>query len=64
MEKLTEESLDAQRVAHEAFDRMRRARDRGTGCHLTADMIFALNTTFLGEVMSDTSHVSALKDQS
>lgn len=40
-------------LAHDALDRMKRAYDRGTGCHLTAEMIAALNITFLGEVWND-----------
>lgn len=39
-------------AAHNAFNRMRRAAQRGTGCHLTAEMIAALECTFLGEVWS------------
>jgi len=39
-------------LAQDAFTRMARAHDRGTGCHLTADMIAALSVTFLGEVWS------------
>jgi len=42
--------MDAAAKAHRAFDRMRRAHERGTGCHLTAEMIAALGITFLGEV--------------
>jgi hypothetical protein len=38
--------------AHDAFNRMKRAHDRKTGCHLTAQMIEALSITFLGEVWS------------
>lgn len=40
-------------LAHKAVDRMKRASDRGTGCHLTADMIRELNLTFLGQVWSE-----------
>lgn len=35
--------------AHDALNRMRRAYNRGTGCHLTAEMIEALGRTFLAE---------------
>lgn len=38
--------------AHDALNRMKRAHDRGTGCHLTAEMVEALYLTFLGEVWS------------
>lgn len=40
-------------LAHKAFDRMKRARDRGTGCYLTADMIHELGITFLGQVWDE-----------
>jgi hypothetical protein len=40
---------DPMKLAHDALDRMRRAHERGTGCHLTADMVFGLSVTFLGE---------------
>jgi hypothetical protein len=40
-------------LAHDAFNRMKRAHERGTGCHLTAEMIAALSVTFMGEVWSD-----------
>ena len=40
-------------LAHDALNRMARASRRGTGCHLTADMIAALERTFLGEVWSE-----------
>lgn len=36
--------------AHDALNRMKRAHDRGTGCHLTRDMIASLYLTFFGEV--------------
>lgn len=39
--------------AHDALDRMRRAHQRGTGCHLTAEMIAALGVTFLGQAWSE-----------
>jgi hypothetical protein len=38
--------------AQDAFDRMYRASKRGTGCHLTAEMIAELGLTFLGEIWS------------
>lgn len=36
-----------------ALDRMNRAHRRGTGCHLTAEMIASLHLSFLGEVWAD-----------
>ena len=39
--------------AHNALDRMKRASDRGTGCHLTAAMIAELRLTFLGEIWDE-----------
>ena len=41
--------MDWNVLANQALDRMRRAHIRGTGCHLTAEMIVALGVTFLGE---------------
>ena len=38
---------------HDALDRMRRAHERGTGCHLTAEMIGALGCTFLAQTWSE-----------
>ncbi|MBY3162079.1 hypothetical protein HFO65_15705 [Rhizobium laguerreae] len=46
----TEDSFD---LAHKALDRMKRASDRGTGCHLTAEMIAALSVTFLGQTWDE-----------
>lgn len=37
------------RLQGEALSRMRRASERGTGCHLTADMIGALSVSILAE---------------
>lgn len=36
--------------AQDALNRMRRAADRGTGCHLTAAMIESLGLTSIGEM--------------
>lgn len=41
------------KLANDAFDRMKRAHERGTGCHLTAEMIEALSISFLGEVWDE-----------
>lgn len=38
--------------AQDALNRMARAYQRGTGCHLTADMIQALSLTVVGEMWS------------
>lgn len=39
--------------AQDALNRMHRAARRGTGCHLTAEMIAALSLTFLAEIWAD-----------
>lgn len=39
-------------VAQDALNRMRRAHNRGTGCHLTAEMIANLSITVIGEIWS------------
>ncbi|QCO00541.1 hypothetical protein D3093_35445 (plasmid) [Azospirillum argentinense] len=39
--------------AQDALNLMRRAYERKTGCHLTAEMIAALNTTLIGEMWSE-----------
>ncbi|GAA0749678.1 hypothetical protein GCM10009075_38140 [Sphingomonas trueperi] len=49
---------------HDALDRMKRARDRGTGCHLTAEMIAALALSFLGEVWEQEAPLSTHQEQS
>jgi hypothetical protein len=43
---------DALTPAQDALDRMERAYRRGTGCHLTADMIESLGVTLIGEIWS------------
>jgi hypothetical protein len=40
-------------AAQDALNRMRRAHDRGTGCHLTAEMIAGLGTTFLAQTWEE-----------
>jgi hypothetical protein len=47
-------------TAHDAFNRMRRASQRGTGCHLTAEMIAALGETFLAQVWEEDDPRAAL----
>lgn len=48
---------DAERAggdaAQDALNRMKRASDRGTGCHLTAEMIAALNVTTIGAIWEE-----------
>jgi hypothetical protein len=39
-------------AAQDALDRMHRAHGRGTGCHLTAEMIQSLALTAIGEIWS------------
>lgn len=41
------------KVLRAALDRMKRAASRGTGCHLTAEMMRSLKLTFLAEIWSD-----------
>lgn len=48
------------RDAHAALDRMARAHKRGTGCHLTADMIHALGVTMIGQMWGEEN---PLKDE-
>jgi hypothetical protein len=40
-------------IIHDALNRMKRAHDRGTGCHLTPDMIRALGLSMLAEAWSE-----------
>ena len=40
-------------AAHDALNRMKRAADRGTGCHLTAEMIACLKVTKIGSYWED-----------
>jgi hypothetical protein len=40
-------------AAQDAFNRMRRAHERGTGCHLTAEMIAGLAMTQIAEIWSE-----------
>lgn len=51
--------LDA---VHDALNRMRRAHRRGTGCHLTAEMLHAMSVSFIGEIWEEPDP-RALKDQ-
>lgn len=36
--------------AQDALNRLSRAMRRGTGCHLTADMVSGLSITLVGEI--------------
>ncbi len=44
---MSDDSFDA---AQEALNRMRRASQRRTGCHLTAEMIAELSVTKIAEI--------------
>lgn len=44
---------DAGNAQQNAFNRMKRAYDRGTGCHLSADMITALSVTIIGSIWDE-----------
>lgn len=45
--------VETNHLAQDALNRMKRAHDRRTGCHLSADMIEALSVTFLGQIWSE-----------
>ena len=38
---------------HDALNRMKRAHERGTGCHLTAEMIESLSLTIVGSMWNE-----------
>lgn len=38
---------------HDALNRMRRAYERGTGCHLTREMIDSLGLTILAQIWNE-----------
>jgi len=40
-------------LTHDALNRMKRASERGTGCHLTAEMIADLETTIIGQMWTE-----------
>ncbi len=40
-------------LIQDALNRMKRAHDRGTGCHLTAEMIEALAVSSIGQTWSE-----------
>lgn len=39
--------------AQDGLNRMRRAHERGTGCHLTAEMIASLAVTIIGQAWNE-----------
>ena len=41
------------RPDQDALNRMYRAYQHGTGCHLTAEMIYGLSTTLLGQMWAE-----------
>ena len=46
---MADESTHFADTANDALDRLKRAYDRNTGCHLSRDMVAALGLTFLAE---------------
>lgn len=40
-------------LVDDALDRMKRAYERGTGCHLTAEMIQAMGVSIFGDIWSE-----------
>lgn len=50
--------------AHAALNRMRRAHLRGTGCHLSAEMVEALSVTLIGELWEQQDPRKAEGEQS
>ncbi len=48
-----EREEDAFKGSQDALDRMKRAHARGTGCHLTADMIQSLYLTIIGQMWNE-----------
>jgi hypothetical protein len=39
--------------AHDALNKLKRASKRNTGCHLSANEVFALSLTRIGELWDD-----------
>lgn len=48
-------------LCNQALDRMRRASIRGTGCHLTAEMIWALSLSFVGATWNQENYTKGLE---
>ena len=61
---MTPEQIAVFDPAHDALNRMRRAAARGTGCHLTADMIASLALTFLGQAWEEDDPRNITKEDS
>jgi hypothetical protein len=57
------EEMGSLNAAQDALNRMRRASERGTGCHLTADMIAALTCSIVGQMWGEDDSRALLKDQ-
>lgn len=49
-EREKEALMRGENLIQDAINRMRRAYERGTGCHLTADMISAMETSIFGSI--------------
>lgn len=47
---MKEPDIDFLNPSQDALNRMRRAHERGTGCHLTREMIRSLSVTLVGEM--------------
>lgn len=47
------ERLNCMSGVHDALNRLKRAHDRKTGCHLTADMVQSLGLSFLAETWGE-----------
>lgn len=50
---MSEEIEDVCEGAQDALDRMKRAFERGTGCHLTAAMLHSLSVTIVGQMWAE-----------
>ncbi|MBP2301523.1 hypothetical protein [Azospirillum picis] len=50
-------------LAQDALNRLRRADARGTGCHLTAEMVQALSVTNIGEIWNQPDPRDETEDQ-
>jgi hypothetical protein len=48
---------------HDALNRMRRAAERGTGCHLTAEMIASLAVTIFAEAWEENDPRSGVDEE-
>lgn len=50
-------------TVHDALNRMKRAHERRTGCHLTAEMIEAFALTFMSELWGEEDPRKATRSQ-